>query len=102
MARAEQHCFALPRRDDPHAAQDKGAHEDLADFRIHLVQADSEISEIFMRAFILRRMGIVASGQSEAMLLGSRHSPGTLRLQEFLTRNSYPYVSVDIDTDSGV
>jgi thioredoxin reductase (NADPH) len=68
----------------------------------HLVQADSEISEIFMRAFILRRMGIVASGQSEAMLLGSRHSPGTLRLQEFLTRNSYPYVSVDIDTDSGV
>ena len=68
----------------------------------HLVQADSEISEIFMRAFILRRMGIVASGQSEAMLLGSRHSPGTLRLQEFLTRNSYPYVNVDIDADSGV
>src|SRR5258708_7863095 len=55
-----------------------------------------------MRAFILRRMGLVASGQSEAMLLGSRHSPGTLRLREFLTRNSYPYVSVDIDNDSGV
>src|SRR5258708_6378069 len=68
----------------------------------NIVQTDAEVSEIFMRAFILRRMGLVASGQSEAMLLGSRHSPGTLRLREFLTRNSYPYVSVDIDNDSGV
>jgi thioredoxin reductase (NADPH) len=68
----------------------------------NIVQTDAEVSEIFMRAFILRRMGLVASGQSEAMLLGSRYSPGTLRLREFLTRNSYPYVSVDIDSDSGV
>src|SRR5689334_16290 len=62
----------------------------------NLVQTDAEISEIFMRAFILRRMGLVASGQSDAMLVGSRHSPGTLRLREFLTRNNYPYVSIDI------
>ncbi len=68
----------------------------------NIVQTDAEVSEIFMRAFILRRMGLVASGQSEAMLLGSRHSAGTLRLREFLTRNSYPYVSVDIEADSGV
>ena len=68
----------------------------------NIVQTDAEISEMFMRAFILRRMGLVASGQSEAMLLGSRHSAGTLRLREFLTRNSYPYVSVDIDSDSDV
>jgi thioredoxin reductase (NADPH) len=68
----------------------------------NIVQTDAEVSEMFMRAFILRRMGLVASGQSEAMLLGSRYSPGTLRLREFLTRNSYPYVSVDIDSDSDV
>jgi thioredoxin reductase (NADPH) len=67
-----------------------------------VVQTDAELSEIFMRAFILRRMGLVASRQSEVMLLGSRHSADTLRLQKFLTRNAYPYVSVDIDSDPGV
>jgi thioredoxin reductase (NADPH) len=67
-----------------------------------LVQTDAEISELFMRAFILRRMGLVASGQSEAMLLGSRFSGSTLRLREFLTRNNYPYLNVDVDTDADV
>ena len=67
-----------------------------------VVQTDAELSEIFMRAFILRRMGLVGSGQSGVMLLGSRHSADTLRLQKFLTRNTYPYVSVDIDSDPGI
>jgi thioredoxin reductase (NADPH) len=67
-----------------------------------VVQTDAELSEILMRAFILRRMGLVASGQADAMLLGSRHSAATLGLRKFLTRNAYPYVSVDVDTDSDV
>jgi thioredoxin reductase (NADPH) len=67
-----------------------------------VVQTDAELSEIFMRAFILRRMGLVASGQGEIMLLGSRHSAGTLKLQKFLTRNAYPYISIDVDSDPGV
>jgi thioredoxin reductase (NADPH) len=67
-----------------------------------LVQTDAEISEMFMRAFILRRMGLVASGQSEATLIGSRYSPDTLRLREFLTRNNYPYVNVDVEADADV
>ena len=66
-----------------------------------IVQADAELSEIFMRAFILRRVGLVASGQGEVMLLGSRHSAGTLRIREFLTRNAYPHVNVDLDGDPG-
>jgi len=68
----------------------------------NVVQTDAELSEILMRAFILRRMGLVSSGQSEVMLLGSRHSADTLRLQKFLTRNNYPHLSVDIDSDPGV
>ena len=67
-----------------------------------VVQTDAELSEIFMRAFILRRMGLIAAGQSDAMLLGSRHSADTLRLREFLTRNTYPFLNVDIDSDPGV
>ena len=67
-----------------------------------VVQTDAELSEIMMRAFILRRMGLLSARQSEAMLLGSRHSAGTLLLGEFLTRNSYPYVSIDIDSEPDV
>ncbi len=67
-----------------------------------VVQTDAELSEMFMRAFILRRMGLIASGQSDVMLLGSRHSGHTLRLHEFLTRNAFPFTSLDIDSDPAV
>src|SRR5712672_3302511 len=67
-----------------------------------IVQTDSELSEILMRAFILRRVGLIASQNGDVILIGSRHSAGTLRLQQFLTRNAYPYVNLDIDTDASV
>ena len=63
------------------------------------VDKDAELNEIFMRAFILRRMTLIAQGAGNAILLGSRHSPGTLALREFLGRNGHPYVYVDLDTD---
>ena len=68
----------------------------------NLVQNDAELSEIFMRAFILRRMGLVDSSHGEVMVLGSHHCAATLRIREFLTRNSYPYVTVDVEADPGV
>lgn len=67
-----------------------------------VVQTDARLSELFMRAFILRRVGLVAAQKGDVILIGSRHSAGTLRLQQFLTRNSYPYVNLDIDTDASV
>lgn len=67
-----------------------------------IVQTDAELSELFMRAFILRRMGLVASQQGDVILIGSRHSANTLRLQQFLTRNNFPYVNIDLDTDTSV
>lgn len=67
-----------------------------------LVQRDSELSEILMRAFILRRVALVAEGGSDLVLLGSRHSAGTMRLKEFLTRNGQPFLYQDVDTDPGV
>ncbi|MEI9974910.1 MAG: FAD-dependent oxidoreductase [Ignavibacteriota bacterium] len=65
-----------------------------------LVARDAELSEIFMRAFILRRLALVSSGYGNIVLLGSRHSAGTLSLREFLGRNGHPYTYVDLDTDS--
>ena len=67
-----------------------------------LVQTDSELSDIFMRAFILRRLEIIARGSTDLVLLGSRHSAGTLRIKEFLTRNAQPMTYIDLEQDADV
>lgn len=67
-----------------------------------IVQTDAELSELFMRAFILRRMGILATGHGDIMLIGSSYSSDTLRLREFLQRNGYPFLDVDIESDPDV
>src|SRR6266705_2490361 len=72
------------------------------DYVLALVQTDGELSEILLRAFILRRVELIAHGFGDVVLVGSRHSPGTLRIQAFLTRNGHPYASIDLDRDAGV
>ena len=67
-----------------------------------LIQTDSELSEILLRAFILRRAGLIAEGFGDVVLVGSNHSQGTLRIKEFLTRNGHPYSYIDIERDSAV
>jgi thioredoxin reductase (NADPH) len=67
-----------------------------------LVQNDAELGEIFMRAFILRRVELIAHGLGDVVLVGSNHSTGTLRIREFLTRNGHPHTYVDLDRDPGV
>ena len=67
-----------------------------------LVQTDAEISEILMRAFILRRVELVAQGIGDAVVIGSNHCSGTLRVKEFLTRNAHPYTYLDLDRDPDV
>ncbi len=64
-----------------------------------LVASDAELSEIFMRAFILRRLMLISRGYGNLILLGSRYCGNTLKLREFLGRNGYPYNYVDLDTD---
>jgi thioredoxin reductase (NADPH) len=67
-----------------------------------MVQTDAELSEIFMLAFIFRRVALISRGFGDVVLLGSSHSPGTLRVKEFLSRNGHPYSYVDLDHDDGV
>jgi thioredoxin reductase (NADPH) len=67
-----------------------------------LVQTDAEISEILMRAFIYRRLELVAHGIGDVVLVGSLHSAGTLRIKEFLTRNGHPFGYIDLDRDAEV
>jgi thioredoxin reductase (NADPH) len=68
---------------------------------VALVQTDSELGDIFMRAFILRRIELIANRIGDAVLVGSNFCQGTLRVKEFLTRNGHPYTFVDLDNDPG-
>ena len=65
-----------------------------------LIQTDAELSEILMRAIVLRRVELVARDQGDVVVIGSTHNAGTLRVKEFLTRNGHPFHYVDLDHDS--
>lgn len=67
-----------------------------------IVQTDAELSEIFLRAFILRRTYLITNSVGGVVLVGSSHSAGTLRLRAFLTRNGHPHTYVDVERDEGV
>jgi len=67
-----------------------------------LVQSDGELSQILMRAFILRRAELFTQGIGDATLVGSNHSADTLRIKEFLTRNGHPYTYIDVERDADV
>jgi thioredoxin reductase (NADPH) len=70
------------------------------DHLVDLLHTDSELGEIFMRAFILRRAEIIEQGLGNVVLLGSTHCADTLRVKEFLTRNGHPFTYIDLDRDS--
>src|SRR3954469_10538924 len=72
------------------------------DALLQLVQTDAELSEIFVRAFLLRRVVLLEGGRGDVVLVGSNHSSDTLRIKEFLTRNAHPYSMIDPDKDSDV
>ena len=67
-----------------------------------LVETDSELSDIFLRAFILRRLELIAREVGEIVLIGSSHLLDTLRIKEFLTRNYQPYSYIDLERDAEV
>jgi thioredoxin reductase (NADPH) len=67
-----------------------------------LVQTDAELSDMLMRAFILRRVELIAAGVGDIILIGSVYSAGTLRIKEFLMRNGHPYSNIDLERDHDV
>ena len=68
---------------------------------LRLLQTDSEIGRILLRAFILRRAALIARGYGDVVVLGSRLCSGTLRVKEFLSRNGHPFQSIDLERDPG-
>ena len=71
-----------------------------ADFR-RLVSTEADIGEIVMRAFILRRVGLIRHVHGGVVVIGPAHTADTLRLIQFLSRNAYPHRLVDTEHDAG-
>jgi len=67
-----------------------------------LIQTDAEISELLMRAFILRRVELISRGISDAIVIGSSYCAKTLGVKEFLTRNGHPFTYIDLDKQPDV
>src|SRR3989442_5436508 len=69
------------------------------DALLAVIQTDGELSPIFMRAFILRRVELINRNVSDVVVVGSTHCKGTLRVREFLVRNGHPHTMLDLDRD---
>jgi thioredoxin reductase (NADPH) len=67
-----------------------------------LIQTDAELSDILMRAFILRRVELISAGVGDIVFIGSTYSADTLRIKEFLMRNGHPYSYIDVERDPDV
>src|SRR6202790_2584991 len=71
---------------------------DRANLR-HIMQTDAALGEIFLNAFLLRRVYLISNSIGDAVLIGSNHSSETLRLRQFLARNCQPHTYLDNEVD---
>ena len=69
---------------------------------MHVMQTDALLGDVFLSAFLLRRVFLIANAVGDAVLIGSAHSHDTLRLRTFLGRNGLPYTYLDVDVDADV
>jgi len=60
--------------------------------------SEPDIAEIMMRAFILRRIGLITHGLGTVTLIVSRECPDSIRLERFIRRNGYPVEILDYET----
>jgi thioredoxin reductase (NADPH) len=67
-----------------------------------VVVVNSELSDLILRTFLIRRSAQIEAGYSAIKVIGSRFARDTHRLREFLTRNNQPYTFLDLEKDPGV
>jgi thioredoxin reductase (NADPH) len=66
-----------------------------------LIVGSAEVGEILMRAFILRRVGLLQEGGAGSVLVGVASDPVVIRLQGFFQRNAHPYTVLDAANEEG-
>jgi thioredoxin reductase (NADPH) len=67
---------------------------------LSLIATDTELGDLFMEAFVARRLQMIQLGEGNVVLFGTKSSARSLALREFLTRNAHPFMYVDIERDS--
>ena len=61
---------------------------------------EAVLGEQIMRALILRRVGLIATGNAGPIIVGRADDGSVLNLVAFLTRNGHPHRQIDPDTDT--
>lgn len=60
------------------------------------------VSDVLLRAFLMRRELLEEAGFTGVRVVGSRYSRDTHRIREFLARNRVPSTWIDLEKDPGV
>ena len=64
-----------------------------------LAIGSAEVGELLMRALILRRVGLIQEGAAGSVLVGRPGEAELVRLEGLLSRNGYPYTTLDSTND---
>jgi thioredoxin reductase (NADPH) len=67
-----------------------------------LIATDPSLSDKILAAFLARRAILMSGAASAIRVIGSRFSPDSTRVREFLVRSRIPHEWLDPDTDSEV
>jgi thioredoxin reductase (NADPH) len=68
----------------------------------HILATNPILSDTILAAFLARRSALRIGAAASIRVVGSRFSPESLQLREFLTRNRIPHEWIDADRDVAV
>jgi len=68
----------------------------------HLIATNPKLSDTILAAFIARRAVLLSGAASAIRVIGSRFSPATGQIREFLARSRIPHQWLDPDSDTEV
>ena len=66
----------------------------------HVIATNPGLGDTILAAFLARRRGLLSSASAAIRVVGSRFSPESLRVREFLARNRIPHEWLDPDRDA--
>ena len=67
-----------------------------------IIATQPQLSDKILTAFLGRRTGLITDAAATTRVIGSRYSPETLQIRQFLDRTRLPYQWLDPETDPQV
>ena len=84
------------------AKTDCDTYEVSADGLKKILKEMPRLSDLLLRAFLMRRELIEELGLASVRVIGSRHSKETHRIREFFAKNKIPFSWIDLENDPQV